>query len=166
MNISPGLRKVGKFLIDFVELYVPIVAFSTLFISFMTQIVARYFFKPLIWPEELSLICYVWVALLGGLYAKRDNSHVAFTMIYDAVKPRTQTWMRIAGNSLLLIAFVAALYPSWAYVLFMSYKHSDALKISMTLAYFPFVVFLIDISIRLMIDIVQDLKLLQKGETA
>jgi len=48
----------------------------------------------------------------------------------------------------------------------MSYKHSDALKISMTVAYFPFVVFLVDISIRLAIDVVQDIKLLRKGETA
>jgi len=166
MSISPGIKKAGKFIIDLIELYVPIVTFSTLFISFMTQIVARYLFKPLIWPEELSLMCFVWTALLGGLYAKRDNSHVAFSMIYDAVKPRAQTWMRIVGNGLLLFAFAAALYPSWEYVIFMSYKHSDALKISMTVAYFPFVVFLVDISIRLAIDVVQDIKLLRKGETA
>ncbi|MFA6008242.1 MAG: TRAP transporter small permease [Candidatus Shapirobacteria bacterium] len=164
MSIPPRLRKTGKFFVDLIELYVPIVAFCTLFISFMTQIVARYFFKPLIWPEELSLICFVWVALLGGLYAKRDNSHVAFGMVYDAVKPKTQAWMRIAGNGLLIVAFIGALYPSFTYVTFMGYKHSDALKISMTLAYFPFVVFLADMIIRLAIDLVRDISSLRKGE--
>jgi len=51
-------------------------------------------------------------------------------MIYDAVKPRAQTWMRIVGNGLLLFAFAAALYPFMGICHFMSYKHSDALKIS------------------------------------
>ena len=107
--------------------------------------------------------CFVWVALLGGLYAKRDNSHVAFAMVYDAAKPRTQVWMRIAGNILLLVAFAAALVPSWGYVSFMGYKHSDALKIPMTLAYFPFIVFLVDIIVRLAIDIAKDSSILRKG---
>lgn len=159
-----GLRKALKFIVDLVELYVPVVAFGTLFISFMAQIVARYFFAPLIWPEELSLICFVWVALLGGLYAKRDNSHVAFTMVYDAVSARAKTWMRIAGNTLLFIAFATAIYPSWGYVTFMSYKRSDALKISMTLAYFPFVIFLVDIVVRLAIDIIRDVRSLRREE--
>ena len=65
------LKKTGKFLVDCIELYVPILTFSTLFVSFVIQIFARKFFKPLIWPEELSLICFVWTALLGGLYSKR-----------------------------------------------------------------------------------------------
>lgn len=163
MQTKGPLLKVGKFLLDLIELYIPIAAFVTLFLSFMTQIVCRYFFKPLIWPEELSLICFVWVALLGGLYAKRDNSHVAFAMLYDAMKPRTQTWMRITGNALLFVAFAAALYPSWEYVIFMGYKHSDALKISMTLAYFPFVVFLVDIIVRLAVDIIRDFASLRSG---
>ncbi len=164
MQTQGPLVRTGKFLLNLIELYVPVAAFVVLFLSFMTQIVCRYFFKPLIWPEELSLICFVWVALLGGLYAKRDNSHVAFAMLYDAQKPRTQTWMRVAGNILLLVAFAAALVPSWEYVIFMGYKHSDALKISMTLAYFPFVIFLVDIIVRLAVDIIGDIALLRKGE--
>ncbi len=164
MKTQGPLLRTGKFLLQLIELYIPVAAFVVLFISFMTQIVCRYFFKPLIWPEELSLICFVWVALLGGLYAKRDNSHVAFAMVYDAAKPRTQVLMRIAGNVLLLVAFAAALIPSWEYVRFMGYKHSDALKIPMTLAYFPFVVFLVDIIVRLAIDIAKDGSILRKGE--
>jgi TRAP-type C4-dicarboxylate transport system permease small subunit len=163
MKTQGPLLRTGKFLLDLVELYIPVAAFVVLFLSFMTQIVCRYFFKPLIWPEELSLICFVWVALLGGLYAKRDNSHVAFAMVYDAAKPRTQVWMRIAGNILLLVAFAAALVPSWGYVSFMGYKHSDALKIPMTLAYFPFIIFLVDIIVRLAIDIAKDSSILRKG---
>ncbi|MFA6507399.1 MAG: TRAP transporter small permease [Treponemataceae bacterium] len=132
----------------------------------MTQIVARYFFKPLLWPEELSLICFVWTALLGGLYAKRDNSHVAFSMVYDAVKPRSQALMRIAGDVLMLFAFLIALVPSWGYVSFMAYKKSDVLLIPMNIVYFPFMVFLIDMIVRVVIDLVKDGKSYLKGGVA
>jgi len=59
------LNSVGHFIVDLIELYIPATAFATLFISFMTQIVNRYFFKPLTWPEELSLLCFCLGALLG-----------------------------------------------------------------------------------------------------
>lgn len=151
------LKKTSKFLLDCIELYVPLGTFIILFVSFLSQIIARYFFKPMIWPEELSLICFIWTALLGGLYSKRMGSQVAFAMVYDAAKPQTQRIMRIAGNLLLLTAFVIILVPSWNYVQFMAYKKSDALRIPMNWAYFPFIVFLVDTIFRLIVDIVKDL---------
>jgi len=166
MNIPSPLAKTGQFLVNVIEVYVPVATFCILFISFMTQIVARYFFKPLLWPEELSLICFVWTALLGGLYAKRDNSHVAFSMVYDAVKPRSQALMRIAGDVLMLFAFLIALVPSWGYVSFMAYKKSDVLLIPMNIVYFPFMVFLIDMIVRVVIDLVKDGKSYLKGGVA
>ena len=151
------LKKTGKFLLDCIELYMPMLTFIVLFVSFMSQIVARYFFKPMIWPEELSLICFVWTALLGGLYAKRTGSHVAFTMLYDVAKPGTQRAMRIAGNLMLVSAFIIILGPSWNYIQCMAYKKSDALRIPMNWAYFPFVMFLADMIVRLIVDIVKDI---------
>ncbi|HOV63964.1 MAG TPA: TRAP transporter small permease [Spirochaetia bacterium] len=150
------LKKTGTFLLDCIELYVPILTFSTLFVSFVSQIFARKLFRPLIWPEELSLICFIWTALLGGLYSKRMGTQVAFTMLYDAVKPKTKRIMRIAGNALLLVAFLIILVPSWNYIQFMAYKKSDALRIPMNVAYFPFIVYLLDMIIRLIVDIVKD----------
>ena len=163
MNTPSPLAKVGKILVDIIEVYVPVATFSVLFISFMTQIVARYFFKPLLWPEELSLMCFVWTALLGGLYAKRDNSHVAFSMLYDSVKSSSQALMRVVGDILQLFAFLIALVPSWNYVSFMAYKKSDVLLIPMNIVYFPFMVFLLDMIVRLIIDLVNDFKSYRKG---
>ncbi len=151
------LKKTGKFLLDCIELYMPMLTFVVLFVSFMSQIVARYFFKPMIWPEELSLICFVWTALLGGLYAKRTGSHVAFTMLYDVAKPGAQRAMRIVGNLMLLSSFIIIFIPSWDYIQFMAYKKSDALRIPMNWAYFPFIIFLADMIVRLIVDIVKDI---------
>mgnify|MGYP005839341541 CR=1 FL=1 len=158
MREQSSLKRVGIFFVNLIELYIPIATFVVLFISFMTQIVARYFFKPLIWPEELSLMCFVWTALLGGLYAKRTNSHVAFSMVYDSAKPKTQRLMRLAGNLLIAVALIIVYVPSWEYVQFMAYKKSDALRIPMNWAYFPFMIFLTDLIIRVIIDIIKDLK--------
>ena len=166
MSIPRALSKTGRFLINVIEVYVPVITFVVLFLSFMTQIVARYFFKPLLWPEELSLMCFVWTALLGGIYAKRENAHVAFSMVYDAVKPRTQAWMRITGNVMMLFAFVLAFYPSWKYVSFMGYKKSDVLLIPMNIVFMPFMVFLADMIVRVVIDIVVDVRLFRKGGAA
>ncbi|HUX42398.1 MAG TPA: TRAP transporter small permease [Rectinemataceae bacterium] len=159
-------KSVGKFLLDTIELYIPALAFSTLFVSFMTQIVNRYFFKPLTWPEELSLLCFVWVALLGGLYAKRSESHVSFSLVYDLFKPKGQARIRIVGNALLALSFVIALKPCWDYVFAMSYRKSDVLHIPMQWAYFPFIVFLVDMIVRLAIDIWRDVSGLRKGSIA
>ncbi len=166
MKIPQPLARIGKFLVNVIEVYVPVAAFVVLFVSFMTQIVARYFFKPLLWPEELSLMCFVWTALLGGLYAKRDNSHVAFSMLYDAVSPSKQTLMRIAGNFLQLFAYLIAFVPSWNYVSFMAYKKTDVMLIPMNIVYFPFMIFLADMIVRMVIDIVSEFAALRKGGAA
>ena len=158
------LKKACKLIIDTVEVYIPFAAFSTLFIVFLLGIIFRYFFKPLTWTLELSLMCFIWTSLLGGIYAKRDDSHVMFTMIYDAVSPLVQIWMRIVGNSLLVISFVIGLVPSWKYIQFMNYKKSNVLKIPMDIVFLPFVIFLAFMIGRYSIDIVRDVRSLVKGE--
>jgi TRAP-type C4-dicarboxylate transport system permease small subunit len=158
------LKKAGKFIVDTVEVYIPFAAFSTLFVVFLLGIIFRYFFKPLTWTLELSLMCFIWTSLLGGIYAKRDDSHVMFTMIYDAVSPLAQTWMRIVGNSLLVLSFLIGLVPSWKYIQFMNYKKSNVLKIPMDIVFLPFVIFLAFMIGRYSIDIVRDVRGLLKGE--
>ena len=150
-------------MVDTVEVYIPFAAFVTLFIVFLLGIFFRYFLKPLTWTLELSLICFIWTALLGGLYAKRENSHVHFTMIYDVVSPLTQIWMRIVGNSLLVISFLIGFIPSFNYVLFMGYKKSNVLKIPMDIAFSPFVIFLAFMIGRYAIDVFRDIRKLNKG---
>jgi TRAP-type C4-dicarboxylate transport system permease small subunit len=130
----------------------------------MLEIFYRYFLVPLTWTLEFTLIAFVWVTLLGACFAQRDSSHVMFTMIYDKVKPRTQIWMRIVGNTLVFIAFSISLYPTYRYINFMSFKKSDVLKIPMNIAFSPYIVFLIIMIGRLGFDIVTDFKKLNRGE--
>jgi TRAP-type C4-dicarboxylate transport system permease small subunit len=130
----------------------------------MLEIFYRYFLVPLTWTLEFTLIAFIWVTLLGACFAQRDSSHVMFTMIYDKVKPRTQIWMRIVGNTLVFIAFSISLYPTYRYINFMSFKKSDVLKIPMNIAFSPYIVFLIIMIGRLGYDIITDFKKLNRGE--
>ena len=155
---------IGSFMLNFFEIYTPSIVFFSLFIVFILQIFYRYFLVPLTWPLEFTLMAFIWVTLLGACYAKRDSSHVKFTMIYDIVKPRTQIWIRIVGNALVLIAFSISLYPSYRYVSFMSFKKSDVLKIPMNIAFSPYIVFLVIMIGRLGYDIITDFKKLYRGE--
>ena len=164
MQTAKFLKRTGSVLVDIIEIYIPSITFIVLFITFLLQIFFRYFLVPLTWPLELTLLCFIWTALLGGLYAKRDNSHVKFTIIYDMVKPKTQLWMRIIGNFMLLLSFCIALYPSYDYVAFMAYKKSNVMKIPMNWAYFPFIIFLVFMIGRFAHDLYVDIKKLIKGE--
>jgi TRAP-type C4-dicarboxylate transport system permease small subunit len=152
------VKRIGRFVLDLIELHIPTAAFATLFIAFILQIFNRYFLRPLTWPEEYALIAFIWTALLGGLYAKRMGSHVEFTIVYDMMSPRVRRIMRIAGNVLVIVALVIAIRPSAEYISFMGFKKSNVLRIPMNLAYTPFVVFLVMMTGRLIVDVVRDLR--------
>jgi len=163
MTLRP--KSILMFLLDIIELYMPILAFLTIFICFILQIVSRYFLVPLMWPEELALLAFLWVALLGALYAKRSNSMVAFSMVYDIASPRIQRLLRIAGSLIIIVFLSISFIPSLQYITFMSYKKSGVLQIPINLAYSCYLIFLVDIVIRYVIDLVHDLRLPAQGGT-
>jgi TRAP-type C4-dicarboxylate transport system permease small subunit len=159
-------KSILLFLLDIVELYLPMLAFLTIFVCFMIQIISRYFFTPLMWPEELALLSFVWACLLGALYAKRKESLVFFTLIYDKASDRGKAVIRIAGSVLLVAAFAISFKPSLDFVIFMSYKKSSVLYIPMNLVSSAYLIFLVDITIRYVVDIVKDIRFLATGRPA
>lgn len=164
------LKRSFKIVLDVVEVHLPTLVFFALFSAFILQIFNRYFLRPLLWPEEFALIAFIWTALLGALYAKRDDRHVVFTVVYDSASPTVQRWMRVIGNLLLIVAFAVAFVPVIDYVDFMSYKRSNVLRIPMNFAYSPFVVFLVVMTGRLVVDLARDMRKLisdfrKSGET-
>jgi len=159
------VKCIGSFILDISEMYLPAAAFASLFVVFMVQVFFRYFIFPLTWPLEFTLMAFIWLTLFGACFAYRNSSHVVFTMIYDKVKPKTQTLMKIAGNTLLFTAFCLSLYPSYRYVAFMNFKKSDVLKVPMNIAFSPYIIFLVIMIGRLGYDIFSDFRKLLRGET-
>jgi TRAP-type C4-dicarboxylate transport system permease small subunit len=157
-------KRAGSFLLNVVERDIPTLTFSALFVVFMVQVFCRYVLVPLTWPLEFTLIAFIWTTVLGACFAQRDYSHVMFTLIYDRTKPKGQLIMRILGNILMVSSFSIALYPSYKYVNFMSFKRSDVLKIPMNIAFSPFLVFMVIMIARFGYDLVIDIRKLFRGE--
>ena len=155
------LRRTGRILLDIVEIYIPCISFTVMFLSFLIQIFTRYVLNnPYIWTYELTIFGFIWTAMLGALYAKRKASHVKFTLLYDIYSPLAKIWVRIAGNSLILIAFVIGFWPALDYILFMGFKKSTVLKIPYDIVFFPFMIFLTVMIGRLAVDVWNDIRLL------
>lgn len=158
-------RRIGSFLLNVFEVYVPTVTFTIMFSVFVLQIFFRYVLNsPLIWPFEITLFGFIWTAVLGACYAKRENSHVVFSLVYDKRSPKGQLIFRLIGEILILAAFCIALYPTYDFVQFMKIDKSTALQIPFNIAYFPYVIFLILIIGRVAYDLVRDMKKLVRGE--
>lgn len=127
--------------LDVLEIYVPTLSFALMFVVFIIEIAWRYLVVPLTWTMEFSLMAFLWTTLLGACWALRDDSHVVFSLVYDAVGPQAQRRIRIAGNGLLFVAFCIALYPSWNFVTFMGFKKADVMQISMSIVFSPYIAF-------------------------
>jgi TRAP-type C4-dicarboxylate transport system permease small subunit len=149
---------------DFFEIDIPVFAFVTLFFVMLLQIFFRYFLKPLTWPLELSLFCYLWTILFSVGYGLRDDSHTTFDLVYDYASPPGQRIMRIVGNALVVSSFIIALYPSYRYVNFMGFKKSDALRLPMDWVYAPYLLFMVIVIGRLGTQLVVDIRSLFKTE--
>lgn len=163
LRIKP--LKILGIIADIIEIYIPSIAFVTMFLTFVVQIFFRYFLNnPLTWPYEVTVFGFIWTALFGALYAKRKNSHVKFTLIYDHMSPGKQLIIRLAGNLLLLISFIMGFYPAYDYIMFLAYQKSTVLFIPYNIAYFPYLVFMAGIIIRLMLDIIADIRIINHPE--
>ncbi len=128
--------------------------FLTLFITFLFQITARFFFnKPLAWTDELAVILYIWVILWASAFIVSEREHVMFDLIWNWGSLGLRRVMRIAGNLLLGGLALAAIPGSWDYVHFMAREGTPVLGISFQWVFMPFVLLLVAIVVRSAINI-------------
>jgi TRAP-type transport system small permease protein len=157
------LKKIGLAILDFVEVWMPVLGLLTTFVSFIVNVVARYIFNsPVNACYELCLGGLLWCLLLSAPYAVRTHTNVAFTLIYDNVSAGMQLAFRLIGNAFMLFCFIAMLWPCTDWVLFMARKYTAVLKIRMSIVYFPFVIFNVLVIAHLLFDFVKDVILLVK----
>jgi TRAP-type C4-dicarboxylate transport system permease small subunit len=151
------LRALFQLLVDFVELIMPALSFMGLFSLFVVQIASRYIFRaPIAWTSELIRILFIWTVLLGALYVLRKGSHVAFTLFYDNKSEKGKLFIRLLGNTLILISFLILMKPTIGYVLGMARIRTSVLRIPYNYVYMCFPIFLVFSSVRLGLSIVDD----------
>ena len=148
------MKKAFKVIRDIVELYIPIAALLIMFVTFVFQIFSRYVLRsPVTWAYEVTVMCYLWMVVLGACYAYRDRSHVQFTLFYDQFGPKAKAVIAFLGNLLMLIAFVYMFPSSCSMILDqMSKQVTSVFKIGLNIVYLPFIPFMIIIALYILSD--------------
>lgn len=151
-------------LLDVVELYVPALAFLTLFIVFNAQIFARYILhSPLSWSTEISQLAFVWTALLGASYMRRMHGHIAFDMVFEMYSERGKVLATMASNMLVAIACIGSVPPTIEYLTFLGTEYTPMLHIPFSYGFAPLLVFLVMVGAYSVLDILSALSGLARG---
>lgn len=142
------IKKIGSFLQNCIELYIPAISFAVLFVLFCFQIIVRYIiskFTGLVvpWTVEIEQTCFLWVALLGACYVQRNRGHVVFTLVYDGLGVKGKACLSLISSALVSFACAITLIPSVKYVwgLMARQQVTSLLKIPKTVVFFPYVIF-------------------------
>ena len=150
------MRKLYTIVLDVVELYLPAVTFSIMFVVFILQIVFRYALNsPLKWAYEVTVFGFIWTTLLGACYMRR---HINFNMFYNARTPATQLAFRLIGNGIIFLSCTLGFFPTLNYLSFLSMDKSAVLRIPLSMGFAPVLVFLLLIGLHSFEDIIDDVK--------
>ena len=104
--------KLKAFLSEF-DLYIGIILVSTAILSTGLQVVLRYVFNhPLPWPEELCVICLVWITFLGGSLVTRRNHHLVVEYFTKFIPERLKFWNDIALDLVTLAYLILVIWGS------------------------------------------------------
>lgn len=147
---------------DIFEIYVPAIAFLTMFVSFIMQVFSRYVINmPLTWTQDLIVMGFVWTVLFGACYTMRARRHVKFTMVYDKLKPRPAALSRLSGNAIIVLTFLMLIIPSWKYAFFLYFQKTAVLRINYTYIFLPFVYLAISVIVYTIEEMIEDIKVLR-----
>ena len=125
------------------------VLFGVMFVAFILQIVFRYFFNfPVGWTTELTLICWLWMVLLGSAFVLKESEEIRFDLIYSAVSPRTRRAMGVVMGVALVVLYAMSLPAAIRYVSFMKVEKSSYLHIRLDYLYSIYVIFAVAVIVR------------------
>jgi len=156
------VKKVALFLRDVLEIYIPILSFTVLFLTFILQVFFRYVLNnPLTWTQDAIVIGFCWTVILGACYTMRKKGHVQFTMLYEAYSPKVAAWARLAGNLLIIVTFILMVIPSFRYAFFLGFQKTPVLRVSYTWIFLPFTYFLLSVIGYTIAPVIEDWKVIR-----
>ncbi len=79
----------------------------------LLQVIARKFFEPLVWSEELARYIFIWVAFLGWVIATRHKSHIRISFIHDHSPPKGQLVLDLLSNVAVIIFSLIFAINGW-----------------------------------------------------
>ena len=109
---------------------------ALLVVTVFTQVLTRYvFLTPLIWAEELAVLCFSWVVMLGIALGTREHAHLVCDFLPRGAGRRLDALTEaVASVSLAVAAAVFVVYGSEFAMLGLR-RYSYATGIPMTSLY-------------------------------
>jgi TRAP-type C4-dicarboxylate transport system permease small subunit len=122
--------------------YATALFFCTLFFAFILQILMRFVFnRPLNWPEELSIICYIWIVFAACSFTLRDSQHVIFTIVVQSLPRRARTILALVASLVVVVMLLWVSHGIVDYVSFMKVEKTPALFLRKDYVFSIFIVF-------------------------
>lgn len=83
----------------------------------LVEVFSRYVLNnPLGATQELSVMCMVWIAMLGTATAVKSRSHVAITFVLNVLPPLARKVIGAAGNLVMIAFFYLTINQGWPVV--------------------------------------------------
>ncbi len=101
---------------------------AAIFLTFLLQILLRYFFTPAGWTLELIGILWVWVIFFSCAFIVRERDHVKFDIIYLAVPNRVRRVFALIAAAAIAIGMLYTFLPTWDYIEWMKIRKTSTVR--------------------------------------
>jgi tripartite ATP-independent transporter DctM subunit len=86
-------------------------------VMLLINVVGRYVFHaPQVWIDELSMVLFLWLTMLGAVLALRASSHMRMTAVLNRTSGRTRRSLDALTGLAILVFLALLLMPAVAYV--------------------------------------------------
>lgn len=152
-------KKIVTRLLNVLELHIPAILFSAVFIMYVIMIVYRYVLhKAVFQMNELCQVLYLASALLGASYAGRTDTHVIFPLLYDKLKPKGQRVSRMIADVIVVALCVGIWYPTLKSMIWMNRKKTEVLSIPFSWLYAIFLIFITLTAVYYLYNFIKELR--------
>ena len=129
--------------------FVAVGFFVAMFGAFLLQVFMRYVINhPLGWTSEACVIFYIWVIFWTAAFLLRERDHVAFTMIYEGVRPPARRVMAILGVAAIAAGFIAGFPATFSFITFMKIDVTPVTRIRFDYVYSVWILFVLAVIAR------------------
>ncbi len=130
------MRIIFKFIAGNLEEIVLSLLFVNMCFFVLIQIVSRYVFhSPLLYTEEVSRYCYIWICFFGMAMATKLQNHIRIELVFIFIKGRAQAVINLVLNIISLGLYVVIFFIGLSYTLTNAVQLSPAMEISKAFVY-------------------------------
>lgn len=122
---------------------------GVIFVAFLAGILFRYVLNlPVGWPQELSVVCWLWLVLWGSAFVVEERDEIRFDLLTGLANRRVRTVMGIIVAIAIIVLYGMSLPATISYVTFMKVESTAYLKIRFDWLFSIYVVFAVAIIVR------------------